>query len=938
MLRNADGYHARPTGPLRPRWLAKLRGLRCVSAAWIAIPPHLQPHRPVILLGTAFGALFSLSIDDALERDDVLSRLWVAPTGHRVDGVRVEHVAGKFVATVATTSALYLFSNAVSLPELFTDKHTVVISRDSQPQSLSAKPVPEPSDPTPLPSDLQFMTGSSGQASRRFVWAGSAGITHAQLSVRRQKSKASNGVESPRASSRSTVIASVIEKDIISWARLKQTSGSAVPLACNLSAFHVLVLYPASVFAYNQISGQLTQLITVWSPDRRTNARSRAVSENSAERSGDGTRMGRGESSLAAIGDRPRRGTTSWEDAADFPGGDLLSSPAAGFARDVLTDVLWVYTEDGEFSRMVASDEEQMEAWKAAKAMGRFGLAMALAPLVSGGMADDTAMFQTREAVLEAQADHAASRGDWDIAAQLYAKTNRPIESVLLDIVEAYSETQLETRSSANDLNLRSLGIGSRLVMTRHMITYLVRKLDKMESSRAMQRTIIATMLVQMYASQLSGETDEVLRAEVRKDFGHFLADRYKDLDMNTAVAVLNKNGCEEEAWKLAVLSGNVILAATLSSRRGEIEQTLSLLKEPVVTEDAEKMSLLIGTLCNQLLHQAPQKVSSGIAWALKKGPYTNDHITVVQGLARVARGKKEAQSKEAYQAVTGYLFDLLQDWNARNARTDTNDTNKNSPSSWHNLIAFLFQLHAEFGTESEAQRSYDHLVGPRLVHDKSPATREALGTILCSATSAGFQRLCVVLYQGLGLHEAGVQLAAQIDVKLAEAKVELLGQTDLPENVKHGLWCVVASKSEDAIGVVERSKGVLHVEDVLTGMGAFDSATERVKAAVEGALREHQRRAGVAKSDAVAALEVCDRLREDVEKARAWQKEKAGKIPGGRGGWFACGHEVTGEEDSMLGKMECEFCSGAAVDSIDKPFDTGCELPLTRLADPEPN
>lgn len=62
-----------------------------------------------------------------------------------------------------------------------------------------------------------------------------------------------------------------------------------------------------------------------------------------------------------------------------------------------------------------------------------------------------------------------------------------------------------------------------------------------------MQRSIVATMLVQIYA-QLSYETDKQRRDEVRKDLELFLADRHKDLDVSK------------------------ISAAELSSRRGEID------------------------------------------------------------------------------------------------------------------------------------------------------------------------------------------------------------------------------------------------------------------------------------------------------------------------------------------------------------------------------
>lgn len=934
ILRNADGYHASGTGPVRPRWLAKLRGLRCVSASWIRAPQkHKQAtERPIALLGTAFGALFSLTIDDKHEKDDALHRLWVAPNGEPIDGIRVEQVAGKYVGTVATTSALYLFSDALSYSDLFSDGRITVVNRASD--TVDDTATGEKREFV-LPSELQFMTGNSGVASRRFVWAASAGITHAQLAVRRRRNEEtllSESGDTGSAANRSTVIATVQDTELISWERLKQSSGSSVPLACNLSAFHVLVLYPGSVYAFNQISGQLTQRLTVWSPSGRLTSHERAPRElpwESPRRSPTPSEI-----SSSSRGRDSGKQTFVGRDSASHVE-QMLSSPAAGFARDVLTDSLWIYTEDGEFARLRASHEEQSEAWKAAKAMGRFDLAMALAPLVSSGLPDDMLMFQTREAVLEAQADHAAAEGNWDAAAQLYAKTNRPIETVILDIVEGCSgQGRGEVSGSAGSGpsgGLRELGIGPRLEMTGHIITYLVRKLDKTVISRPMQRTIMATMLVQLYASQLSSETDIKRKEEVRKDFGHFLADRHKALNTETALAILNNNGCHEEAWKLAVLSGDVIRAAELSSRRGLVDQTLSLLKDAIVVKDDDTMSQLLQCIANLLIPQAPQKVSTAIARCLKKDVSIADHVTVVQGLARVARGEKDEDIiAEAYHAATTYLFDLLQSWKFDNCRRNSNSVRGTRSKDWCILITFLFQLHAEFGNEAEAQRSYDCLIAPCIKTDMSEDTHDALGAILRSCANGGFLRLCVFLYQALKLHVAAITLAVEIDVKLAETKVGRLGPADMPEGLKKSLQCLVAGKSNDPVGVVERSKGLLHIEDVLTSMQPFESATERVKAAVANSLEEHKRLANSAKSDAISALAVTSSLREDLETARTWRikRQEENRAHGHRSLVHSCGHGVSTKHGESEGKV-CALCGTHAILSIDAPFDTGHVLPL---------
>ncbi|CAN8076205.1 unnamed protein product [Agarophyton chilense] len=906
LLKNAYGYYAQPSGPLRPRWLAKLRGLRCVSAAWVRVQDT-----SIALLGTAYGALFSLAIDYKYERDDTLAKLWSAPNGDRIDGIRVEKVASKYVGTIATTSALYLFSDADTLVDLFTEQRMTTLTRPDTPPSAS-------SEQLVLPSELQFMTGSSGLASRRFVWAGSQGVTHAQLAVRRRPIQRVALADTETSHmSRSTVMASIVDTETISWTTLKGVSGSSVPLACNLSSFHVLVLYPGAMYAFNHISGRLTQKVLLWSPEFDANTK-------------------------GATSDRPFTSPLTTSRPASSTGvarhsGDegvpnkYLSSPAAGFARDVLLDALWIYTADGEFTRLVASNEEYTEAWKAAKAMGKFELAMALAPHVSSGMADDSATLQTQEAVREAQADHEVEQGHWDIAAQLLARTKRPIESVVLNIAKANSATSRAKAPSKGEFNLDNLGIARRREMTKHTITYLVRRLDRMDMSRPAQRTILATMLVQLYSLQLSSETNEKNREAVRQDFSHFLADRHKDLDVGTALDVLHRSGCHDEAWKLAVLSGDVVLASKLLSRRGQVDLALTLLKNHTVVSDNDTFSRLIVSMSNFLIPLAPQKVTAAISRALKKDSHNIDHITVVQALARVAREAKDMDmSREAYLAAVAFLYELLHDWKDVVSKRPEYASDETGTQGWSSLVILLFQLHAEFGKETEAQRSFDHLVAPRLSKDVSAGVTNTLGAILRSAQNAGFRRLSVYLYQALGLHEAAIKQAVDIDIELAETKVAQLSATKLPEKLIKSLWCLVASKSDDPVGIVEHSKGLLHIEDVLTSMAPFESATERVKMSVADSLDEHKRLANVAKSEAMSALEVIQSLREDLTIAQQWHQSKQAKRHRQRHRTFSCGHKTKTSAKTGTGAAEeCALCGRQAIDSIDKAFDSGLSLPI---------
>ena len=195
----------------------------------------------------------------------------------------------------------------------------------------------------PLPSELVFMSGSSALASRRFVWAGGAGVTHAQLAVRRRRRAAPAEVIAG-----ASVVDSVVDKATLKWGALKDATGSAAPFAVNLTAWHVLVLYPGSIYACSHISGAHTQRLDIWAPGAAS------------------MREGRDEG-----------------DAIEAS--ELLVVPAGGLACDVAHDVLWVFSEDGQLAHVTASDAQYVDSWRAAHDVGRFDLAMALEPMVAPG-------------------------------------------------------------------------------------------------------------------------------------------------------------------------------------------------------------------------------------------------------------------------------------------------------------------------------------------------------------------------------------------------------------------------------------------------------------------------------------------------------------------------------------------------------------------------
>lgn len=865
---SADAFHARAVGPLRPRLLTRLRGLRCTAATWVPGGAKGNRQRNAALLGSALGSLFMLTFDDDNERDDAVERLWATPDDERIDGVRVERVAGKLVGVVATSTKVYIFHDAATPKELFAENTVAAVQREI---NTSASDLSEPA--RTLPAELHFMSGDAALASRRFVWAGCAGVTHAQLAVRRRrvaratsppKSASPTRTAAPAAAA---VVASLMDKAALSWGVLKDASGIGAPLAVNIAAWHVLVLYEDSVYAFNHISGALTQRFDVHSL-------SAELRETRDEADPDVHRV--------------------VEPA-------LLATRAAGLARDVVQDVLWIYSEDGELARIVATEAQNRDAWRAATDVGRFDLAMALAPLVarSGAAADADAVATTRQAVLRAQAEHAASGGNWEAAATLFAKTEKPLEEVILAIVDA---AQRENGTSTSDPNAAPIETGKKAKMVSYIIEYLVRKLDQVDNSRHTQRALIATVLVQLYAGRVSAEMEDGHREILRKDFQNFLADHHADLDVRTALSILVRHGCLDEAHALAKLASKPVLALQSAVQRLNVDEAVRLLAEARARGDTDAATDAAGALSRTLVHEAPASVTGVLAHAATadEAPVVVDHLSLLSSLMRSVRAQPTAEArKEAYDAAISHARKQLA-------------TTEAGSMTWSELLKFLFASHADQHDEIGARRTAEDALNAQPEHVlRSEAASCALSCALRSCLSARFWRVAVHLYVLLNQAEAAVTLALDVDPQLAE---KTLASAALSPSKKKALWKLVAAKSDDPVAVTARSNAVLAVHDVLDGMQPFTVASERVKRAVASELLQNRRVTTTAHADAQAATAATDRLRADLQRARDWRGSRSNDAV------LACGHPPPPNDDAY--KMECARCGRHVIDTLDAPFE----------------
>jgi len=667
------------------------------------------------------------------------------------------------------------------------------------------------------------------------------------------------------ASPGSSFVASVKNKSLIPLSALKV--GNAVPRGVNLTSSHVLVLFSDKLLAFSQLTGKLVEELELYRPHY-------IPPPNSAA--------------------------------------SLFDTPAAGIVRDCDVDCLWIYTAEGQIARLTMTNEH-VGSWKVAAAQGRFDLAVELSG--EGEMV-------SRETILEAQAEQCIAGRDWESATMLYAKMrSKPVETVMLAIM-SWCE-------------------GDEELSQRLLTEYLVRRLDLIAEDQPMQKTIISMLCVELYARRMTRASKEL--PGLKADFSAFILDNLQYLDLTTAVRILISHGRYDEVCELCSQAGDVMRAINLLVLSGQLKEALETLegslaatmRDPRLQKDArlKQVAHLLSETTPMLSMFAPRRISE--LWHDHRANPFIDIDVYVSSLVAFARGSQkscpESVRNEAYQASTWLLLEIIRELNPQ--RNIIGRGNLHA----RDLLQILLELHAERGNEKGAEAILlllkesslpplrlsglpDGRTGTGDAHDE-----DDLGFALLACSNGRFKRLCVEIYSSLGLDSEAVALALSFDPPLAESHARHSSRRDLWLQVaaRAAATAPPATAGDAAVGVAQRSLGVLRVEDVLPLVPRFSALGAVVQRAALAALREHAGAAGKAGARIGYAAVRTERLREDIAQRKKWREEGHG----GRGGEgtvaFGCGHVFAemwflrkGEGSAQRG---CPVCGLEAIDLIDK-------------------
>jgi len=818
------------------RQVRKLSGrpLRC--AVWVeldTVAPQTLTGWSSILVGTKNGEVLLLRMPRRGHREEGLVSLWSAPDGTEICGLRIEHAGGTLVGLLGTAFSLFHFSGGSSLEDLFSDPIRNAKAIEVGAQEIESNVVPQ----------LEFMSGNrqGNLASRKFVWLTAAGALQGELELSRSRDQLRQ-----------------VRTSIANRVLIRFVDGS-IPKSVNLTSFHILVLHEGSLEVYSQISGRLVQSLDLTEQILLAPSSRRTFS-------------------LISIS------SETLTHAHDFTGNKLV--------RDRALDCVWIVFREGHLVRVHMEDEKR-EVWLDAKKMGRFDIALELAPP------------EGRHLVLEAQADRFVEEEDYECAVRLYARTARPVESVYIMVVRRFEKD----RSRRNML----------------LIDYLSRKLDTIDGTEPSQRTILASLVVEHYASEMGASTTGKALV-LGKAFEAFLEDHWADLDLDSALSVLQSHALWKYALHLCKLRQDCRRATDIAILHADVSHALDAIlnfdEELETKEGLRQRAEILSANTARMLNIDAQQVTR--RWLLIRGKLLSSlsYDTLISGLLEILRSGRNRE----------VVFSLLKETLESLVFSGPEIQVDGARSHW---TCLLFQLHAESNDLDGMRTLIDRIQSNNSGIELRSLAHRDLSVILGSLVKARCVRLAIPVVSALGLHGKALRLAAAVDIQLAELHAKQLNGWNLSSFEIRKLWLQVARmQPDDIVGVVNRSDGTLQVEDVFSFLPDFCRLDGPLKRVVLDSLLAHRRATKRATEAAARFVEQGELIQLDIDEARQVRLERRSPVAqttsakpqaSHRTGYlsqsFLCGHRWDRPSSSVNFDV-CPYCDATGmIHLVDEPL-----------------
>lgn len=487
-----------------------------------------------------------------------------------------------------------------------------------------------------------------------------------------------------------------------------------------------------------------------------------------------------------------------------------------GLFADHYKNTYWLFTSQ-EIFEIVVTDEAR-DVWHIMLKQGQYESAQRYAKTA-----------EQEDLVASATGDHLMNQGKFDDAAVVLGRSTKAFEDVALTFIDKGEQDALRK--------------------------YLLTKLSNLKKSFSMQRTMVASWLVELYMAKLNQLDDSIsTKAEitadgagsaakenqkqlaiVRKEFQDLCSKNKSDLDAKTVYEIISAHGREEELLYYAntINDFNYVLAYWI--QREHWEEAMNVLKKQHDPQMFYKYSTV-------LMSHTP-----------------TDLVEVLMRQADL-EAKKIIPALLTYNKTLGIAVPLAQNQAVRYLLFCINHGHSIEPAVHNTLISLCASNPTKDETvllnylETQSQANEQH-------YDADFALR------LCIAHQR--VRSCVHIYTTMHQYAAAVDLALKYDeVDLA---AEVADTPDIDSALRKRLWLKVAKK------VIGREKGIksaieflkrcelLRIEDLIPFFPDFiiiDDFKEEICAALE----DYSRRIDELKKEMDESANTAQHIKDDIK------------------------------------------------------------------------
>ncbi|KAI4928955.1 hypothetical protein J4E85_005577 [Alternaria conjuncta] len=456
---------------------------------------------------------------------------------------------------------------------------------------------------------------------------------------------------------------------------------------------------------------------------------------------------------------------------------------ALGLVADWKRNTYWLFTSQEIFEIVV--EDESRDVWKIMLRAQQFEAASQYAKTPA-----------QKDAVATASGDYLVGKSQWMEAATVYGRSTKPFEQVALTFIDNGEQDALRK--------------------------YLVTKLSTLKKSSIMQRTMVATWLIELYMAKLNTLDDTITtKAElsesmntaethdqlsvIRKEYQDFVAKYKADLDRKTVYEIISSHGREEELLYFATVVNDYNYVLSYWVQRERWQESLDVLKKQTDPEIFYKYSSV-------LMAHVPVEL---VDVMMRHSNF--DAQKLIPAFLNYNNHTKATLNQN--QAVRYLLFEINQ--------------HNSTDAAIHNTLISIYASHPT--TDESALLAY--LEGQSLAHEQNYDADFALR--LCIQHKR--VQSCVHIYSSMQQYAQAVDLALKYDeIDLASSVAD---RSNTSPVLRKKLWLAIAKK------VISQSSGIktaieflrrvdlLRIEDLIPFFPDFvviDDFKEEICAALE--------------------------------------------------------------------------------------------------------